>query len=737
MSADPLIVSTGWFPDDAGGLPRYVRGLAEALAAAGAEPRVLAVGPATDAPPWVTAVAPAGSTLPLRLLAFRRAAAGSRALLDAHFALYALPVLLGRRGPLVVHFHGPWAEEADAAGDAASLGAVVRAAVERVVYRRADAVVTLSAAFAELVCERYGVDRARVHTIPPGVDLERFSPGDRAAARARLGLPPDAFVAVAARRLVPRMGLDVLLDAWTRLELPGAALLVAGEGPQREELEGRAVPGVRFAGKLSDDDLVAAYRAADVVVLPSRGLEGFGLAALEALACGTPVVASETGGLPEALAGLPGGCLVPPGDVAALASRLGDAAAGARPLPDEATCRAHAERFAWAEAARRHLDLYAAVRARRPRVVFLDHTAVLAGGEVALLRTLPALDVDAHVILATDGPLADALRAAGIAVEVLPLHESARDLGREHVGALGAAGEALRSLGHALRLARRLRELRPDAVHANSLKANLYGGLAARLARVPVVWHVRDRLSEDYLEPRALRIVHAAERLLADAVVVDTETVRATLARPARAVVIPSPVPPAPPASGREPGPLHVGIVGRIAPWKGQDVFLDAFAQAFPDGEERAVVVGAPLFGADEEAWAAGLEERARELGIGDRVEFRGFREDVAAELARLDVLVHASVIPEPFGLVVVEGMAAGLPVVAADAGGPAETVEDGVAGILYPPGDAAALAAALRDLAGDPERRRALGEAGRERAAAFAPERVAARLREVYEGLR
>ena len=179
-------------------------------------------------------------------------------------------------------------------------------------------------------------------------------------------------------------------------------------------------------------------------------------------------------------------------------------------------------------------------------------------------------------------------------------------------------------------------------------------------------------------------------------------------------------------------GPLSVGMIGRIAPWKGQDVFLNAFAQAFPAGDATATVVGAPLFGEEDyEREVRGLVER---LDLSDRVSFAGFRHDVGAELAAMDVLVHASVIPEPFGQVVVEGMAAGVPVVAAAAGGPAEIIDDGVQGILYPPSDSAALAVALRRLAGDPGLRARMGRAGEERARRFAPERVAAEVLGVYE---
>ena len=96
-------------------------------------------------------------------------------------------------------------------------------------------------------------------------------------------------------------------------------------------------------------------------------------------------------------------------------------------------------------------------------------------------------------------------------------------------------------------------------------------------------------------------------------------------------------------------------MVGRIARWKGQHVFLEAFARAFRDGSETAALVGEAMFGEADEAYGVELREKARMLGIADRVDFRGFREDVWAELAGMDVVVHASITPEPFGQVIVD----------------------------------------------------------------------------------
>jgi glycosyltransferase involved in cell wall biosynthesis len=669
---------------------------------------------------------------------------------DAHFALYAFaPKLLGwfRRRPLIVHFQGPWADESVVAGDGA-VKAWVKRSVERAVYRDARGTIVLSNAFKRLLVERYRVSPWSVCVIRPGVDLDGFCPGDPDAARKQVGIPAGARVVVTVRRLVPRMGIDVLLRAWPGIvnRYPDAVLAVVGDGPARRRLEELAgclgISGsVRFVGRIEDPRLLVAwYRAAEVSVVPSTALEGYGLIVLESLACGTPVVATDVGGLPEALAPLDPTLVVRAGDVSALESRLVDALDGQGNFPTAEECRAYAEEFSWSRAAQARRAFYESAlkpeRARKLRVVYLDHCAQLSGGELALLRLLRAFDdVERHVILAEHGPLVSRLLASGISVEVMPLARRARTLRRHDVRpSPRAIIGALQTVLYAGRLAVRLRRLGPDLVHTNSLKAALYGGVAARIAGVPVIWHARDRIADDYLPPAAVRLVRVLARRIPRAVIANSRETLASLGSlRTDATVVPSPVDVD--AFGRtdpqRSESLRFAIVGRLSPWKGQHVFLDAFARAFPNGEEHAVVVGAPLFG--EEDYERRLREQGAALGLDGRLEFRGFRDDVRLELQRADVLVNASAVPEPFGQVVVEGMAAGLPVVAPNAGGPAEVIDDGVTGILYEPNDAEALAQALRLLARDGELRRRLGEAGRLHARRFAPAEVATAVAAVY----
>jgi glycosyltransferase involved in cell wall biosynthesis len=377
-----------------------------------------------------------------------------------------------------------------------------------------------------------------------------------------------------------------------------------------------------------------------------------------------------------------------------------------------------------------------------PRVVFVDHVARLSGGELALLRLASAFDgrIDPYVILGEEGPLVERLRALGVAVEVLPMDPEVRDARRTNIVSVRHAPRLVAAtIRDAWRLRRRLRELDPDIVHTNSLKAGLYGGLAARLAGLPVVWHVRDRISRDYLPWPAVVLVRALARIVPSAVVANSRATLDTVKTKRQALVVynlvlPDTVEPRRPENREAGRAFTVGMLGRIAPWKGQHLFLEAFALAFGGSSAQARVIGSPLFG--EEDYQRQLLRQAQQFGIGGQVEFRGFREDVWAELREVDVLVHCSTIPEPFGQVVLEGMAASLPVIATEAGGPAEMISNGLDGVLVPPGNSEALAEALRRLEHDPSLRERLGRAGHERSKQFSPEAAVEHLSALYAGL-
>jgi glycosyltransferase involved in cell wall biosynthesis len=281
-----------------------------------------------------------------------------------------------------------------------------------------------------------------------------------------------------------------------------------------------------------------------------------------------------------------------------------------------------------------------------------------------------------------------------------------------------------------------LRRQRIQIVHTNSMKAHILGGISGRAARVKVLWHVRDHIAPPYLPANAARAMRIAARLLPDHVVAVSESAARTVGR--KDVTVLHQSVPLPELNGERPanGRVRVGIVGRLAPWKGQDVFLDAAARLAPRfPQAQFVLAGSALFGEDD--FERELRGRAEREPLRGRVEFLGFCDDVWSVYRDLDVAVHASTLAEPYGNVILEAMASRTPVIAAAAGGPLEIVDHGRNGLLVRPGDAAALAATLEPLLADRDERLRLGRAGREYVErTFSLERDARRLEQLYRRL-
>ncbi len=357
-----LQVGMEWFGEKPGGLNRVFAELVARLPAQGVEVQGLVAG--TEAVREqtggrVVGVAPHTAPLWRRLRSLRtEAAVQLRAdpgmMVVAHFALYAAPLLgllRDRRHPFVFHFHGPWAQETVAEQ---IHGAVPRlkARVERAVYQRADACIVLSGAFGRILNESFGVPWERIYIIPGGVDCARFDVREsRIECRARLGWPADRRIVLAVRRLTHRMGLDQLVAAVAalRARVPDVLVLIAGQGPIENELRtqlrrAQLEEHCRLIGFIAEHDLPFAYRAADLTVVPSVALEGYGLIVPESLAAGTPVLVTPVGGLPETVVGLPDHLVLTGSSASAIAQGLGDALSDAVTMPTADECRAYARR---------------------------------------------------------------------------------------------------------------------------------------------------------------------------------------------------------------------------------------------------------------------------------------------------------------------------------------------------------------------------------------------------------
>jgi glycosyltransferase involved in cell wall biosynthesis len=379
------------------------------------------------------------------------------------------------------------------------------------------------------------------------------------------------------------------------------------------------------------------------------------------------------------------------------------------------------------------------------RVLFVNHTGLMSGAEHSLLTLIGGLPREVVAGLACPaGPLAEMARERGI--EVHPVRGTAGSL-RLHPWHTPVAAAEIASSG--VQVARAARRSSSMIIHANSLRAGLIAAAARSIRRGGLVVHVRDCLP-DASSTRLIRRLIARE---ANQVVAISQYVadrfRAGLSgRDARLRVIDNPVDldrfradlRSSEGSGSA-GPL-LAIVGQISSWKGHDTAIRAMHELRADHPHaRLQVIGEVKFAGaatrlDNRGYLADLQRLVRELGLEDAVEFLGERDDVPKIMGRADAILVPST-EEPFGRTVAEAMAVGTPVVATSVGGPAELIDDGVTGLLAPPGEPIAWTSAIRRIVEDPEWAREMGrrasEVARER---FAVERHVVAMMEVYESV-
>lgn len=410
------------------------------------------------------------------------------------------------------------------------------------------------------------------------------------------------------------------------------------------------------------------------------------------------------------------------------------------------------------------------------RVLFLNPGGSLGGAERCLLDLVASLRADAAagplaigLVAGGEGPLAAAAEALGARVFTLPLSKRLAAVGdsalvreggvtpRGGAPAVAAfvrrlAGGSLEAPLYAARLRRVVREFAPTIVHSNGIKMHVLAAVIG--VGAPLVWHVRDFIGArplvsgvmGALAPRAAVAVAISNAVAEDArlvlpklpVAVVHDAIDTHAFSPAGPTADLDALAASEPAP---PGTLRVGLVATYARWKGHEVFLRA-AQALEARRAREkvpaaryYVIGGPIydtaasqFGEDElRTMAAGLE-------VSGAVRFVPFQRDVEKVFRALDVVVHASSRPEPFGRTIAEAMATGKPVVASRESGAAELFADGVDAIASPARDPGALADAIGGLLAAPNRREAIGRAARATAVRrFSRERLAQQVLGVY----
>lgn len=365
-----------WLPEQPGnGLDRVYHALYENLPHAGVKVSGSVAGSAkvaSDSEGAIAAFESDKASLVKRLMGQR--ALASRVLKEqkfdliaSHFALYTFPILgLIEDIPLVVHFHGPWAAESRVEGDSAR-ALKFKKYIERRVYSKADRFIVLSEAFRDVLIEDYGIDRSKIRIVPGGADVDRFNtPLSRQEARKQFGWQEDAQIIVSVRRLARRMGLENLITAVGELkgDFPNLRLKIGGKGPIEGELReliasSNLANHVEMLGYVAEEDLPVVYAAADLSVVPTLKLEGFGLITVESLAAGTPCIVTPVGGLPSVVSDLSSSLVLPDTTVESLVERLRGILSGQVVLPDREQCIAYArENYDWSAVARNTRAVY-------------------------------------------------------------------------------------------------------------------------------------------------------------------------------------------------------------------------------------------------------------------------------------------------------------------------------------------------------------------------------------------
>jgi len=341
-------------------------------------------------------------------------------------------------------------------------------------------------------------------------------------------------------------------------------------------------------------------------------------------------------------------------------------------------------------------------------VLFLDQTGQLGGAELSLLDLSQSFSKGSSVALFQDGPFRERLEEAGVRVEVI--HNSVQPSTKDS-GIL----KGMLSFFSAFPLIRQIskRAKSYDCLYANTQKAFIFGAVASVISGRPIVYHLRDILSTDYLSQTNLSVVTWFANRCATIVIANSEaTEKAFIKAGGNAqkvkVVYNGFNPTNYSRNDQSRKTLReqfgvsdrfvIGQFSRLSPWKGQHILLEALKST--SDSTVALFVGAALFGEDE--YASQLEQQVQVLGLGDRVKFLGFRSDVAELMQACDAIAHTSVTPEPFGRVIVEAMFSRRPVIATAAGGAIELIEPNKTGWLTEPGNAEDLTQAIHSIQQD-----------------------------------
>jgi glycosyltransferase involved in cell wall biosynthesis len=363
--------------------------------------------------------------------------------------------------------------------------------------------------------------------------------------------------------------------------------------------------------------------------------------------------------------------------------------------------------------------------AAQPRsILYINPTADLYGVSKMLLEVLKRLPREKYkpiVILPNPGPLENVLSQMQVEYHVFPISV----IRRGSVKGIALVNFLLSILPNTIRLMNFIVRKKIDLVHTFATVI-LTGSFAAKLVGIPHIWHVHEIISEEFpalwrfyrrliigLSIRVICISNVTARQFPDRfkvrIIPDGINLEPFAAKTSQGNISPW--------GTKKVGTIDIGMIGRVSPRKGQSYLLDAYNVLLhrqKDNPSRLLIIGDTFSG--YEYYLQDLKAKVKEFGLKDKVIFTGFIEDVTSVYPFLDIVVVPSLLPEGFGLVVLEAMASHLPVIATSHGGPLEIIENDISGMLVTNNNINELANAMAYLIAHPEERKRLGDGGHQR---------------------
>jgi glycosyltransferase involved in cell wall biosynthesis len=271
-------------------------------------------------------------------------------IINIHFALYAFFSLdILKKYSLVMNFQGPWASEGfvEKSSIKGKMVFYIKKFIEQKVYNKCNKFIVLSYEFKNILIHDYSIDEEKIIVLPPTLDMDKFSILEKSAKLyEKYDIDTSKFVLFTARRLVKRTGVDLLIDALKLCDGSNVVLYIAGKGYYENYLKERVVEygltkNVKFLGFVSDDELPVYYNLADLTVMPTVALEGFGLTTIESLACGTPVIGTPSSANNEVIGQFRKELVAKDTSSASLAILLRTIILDPSVLPNQNECRKH------------------------------------------------------------------------------------------------------------------------------------------------------------------------------------------------------------------------------------------------------------------------------------------------------------------------------------------------------------------------------------------------------------